>query len=1463
MAQEVNWSKTVFRLRELPNTVETTGDVASLVSQKLGDISHEHVLVCSLATSLKPYEDPPSRVATVMFTVPPSKITLHDQDKQEWHIPLEDNAYMCSYLIFDTHFLGMTPMNDAKPPHKYDCIAVSGLASHPLGSWQPKGNVKDFMWIRDQLPRAALNIRTVIYGYDSAMTESKSFQRIPDLARGLVTALATYGWDSPAAKPIAFLAHSLGGLLVKQALIQLATDSVDLYTRILGVVRGAIFFGVPNLGMNQSSFRVLVKNYANAALIDDIGEDSPYLDRLNCSFLENPLVTKLTCFWAYETLKSPTLVVNASGEVGRHGSEAILVSRESATCRLVHNNDSVTIPINATHSDMVKFERGSHYFDIVISKLSHILSSTRYVQQPISEAESPFGFNAGEHSVSGAQMETRNVRSLSTSGRQEPLRDKLKAVLRDFTRKSKLSDSEEADIRGTTYVDIQEAIGELQAFQEQKENQLYMGRTKPFLLSMQQLGDVAEHLGMVLGGSDLMNYVWGSMRYILRVLSELPDIFNKILTTYQEIGDAMPQLLEYETVFDSQSHLREVLVMIFQDILAFHADIIEQLNQRQWKRIFVFWWAGSARRINNTREKTARNKRLLENPVSIAKFESIHHDYMTSMHANDREMERHIKESKDAVLEWLSPYDCESEQGKLRKTRSVCKDPGRWFLESAKYKKWVGGGDHQSSLLWLSGIPGAGKTVLASVVVDHIRRVLKGSSDAVLGFFYCEHGDDTRNSFVTVARSILAQVLGRNTHLLPYFLGMTNGSASLTSESVAEEMLNTALRCFEKVYIVIDGLDECDRDSRKSITRWFRGLVDSADTEPGSIRCLFISQDDGALARDLCHVPTIEIKRQNVADIEEFINFRQKEIEDTFGAIKNAGVGKIVSARAGGMFIFAELFLNYLQDQPSVQALRDQLREENLPMELNQVYGRIYKRVLEARGNHMVSYIKRILGWIVYSQRPLRWREIQGAVCIDLENKSVDYDRRMVDGPKNLFASLVVMQDNGFVGLVHGTARQFLAKKDGLTGKPHLQPQDAHYSLAKLSLSYLSFPQFDLKRGLDDIKLDLLKGFYAFYDYVSVYWAIHLMLAVSDSNLGDEKLNDLRELLEKFIDMRWVRMPKPKPRDLKRISTALERIKPSSKDKDEKCTQAVGWAKKQTGPEGTVPNPDFEPLDLCQVTNKLRSACENLPREDSEGLQVFYGTKRFKCRRLNCYYYHEGFRTHRERKRHTNKHDRPFLCTVSGCPMELHGYPTDKELKTHLLVSHGRDEFHDTDTFDFPPQPREKRLKPTQRDRKYKCPRCDNSYTTNNNLKKHLQGHDGVTYKCDECNKEFTRKDALERHRGVHGESKFECSGSLENGEAWGCKASFNRRDRYLEHFQTIKGRNCVRPLLEEKSQASGDDRTTETNIFAGQIGENAAILFDIGKNLPSFSQFLKLCKLDESTIKTQSGATTPSQDQG
>lgn len=168
------------------------------------------------------------------------------------------------------------------------------------------------MWIRDELPRSFPGVRVVLYGYDSRLIGSSSFQSIRDIAHSFVLNLKSGAWNISSSKPIIFLAHSLGGIVLKEAIVQMAGSTDRKVADTLDNLLGAIMFGVPSLGMQQSHLMAVVEGQANEMLVQDLSRDngSNYVRQLNESFNGLSIVHTMKIFWAYETEESPTVVVS-------------------------------------------------------------------------------------------------------------------------------------------------------------------------------------------------------------------------------------------------------------------------------------------------------------------------------------------------------------------------------------------------------------------------------------------------------------------------------------------------------------------------------------------------------------------------------------------------------------------------------------------------------------------------------------------------------------------------------------------------------------------------------------------------------------------------------------------------------------------------------------------------------------------------------------------------------------------------------------------------------------------------------------------------------------------------------------------------------------------------------------------------------------------------------------------------
>lgn len=175
---------------------------------------------------------------------------------------------------------------------------------------------------------------------------------------------------------------------------------------------------------------------------------------------------------------------------------------------------------------------------------------------------------------------------------------------------------------------------------------------------------------------------------------------------------------------------------------------------------------------------------------------------------------------------------------------------------------------------------------MTSFIVEKVKQTYPKST--VL-FFYCKQDNDERNEFSYIGRHFLAEILKLNHDLLFSVFNETysqqNMEPVLRRVKDIEKLLRIAILNCPSVYIIIDGIDECPRESRKTIIQWFRGLVEDLDPrDQERIRILFVSQDDGPGRRDFSGLVTLKIEpSDNREDIDKFAVVQSRKIQAEFG----------------------------------------------------------------------------------------------------------------------------------------------------------------------------------------------------------------------------------------------------------------------------------------------------------------------------------------------------------------------------------------------------------------------------------------------------------------------------------------------------------------------------------------------------------------------------------------------------
>lgn len=147
-------------------------------------------------------------------------------------------------------------------------IAIHGLnppskndADQAWDTWRKPAGPHGRLWLRDDLPQYFPQSRIFLCEYNSTLAYGKNRDIFAAKAEELLEAirLERRGVRS---RPILFLGHSIGGLLIKQALINAHKN--PLYTPIKDSTIGLVFFATPHHATRSASLGWVVAKIAAA-----------------------------------------------------------------------------------------------------------------------------------------------------------------------------------------------------------------------------------------------------------------------------------------------------------------------------------------------------------------------------------------------------------------------------------------------------------------------------------------------------------------------------------------------------------------------------------------------------------------------------------------------------------------------------------------------------------------------------------------------------------------------------------------------------------------------------------------------------------------------------------------------------------------------------------------------------------------------------------------------------------------------------------------------------------------------------------------------------------------------------------------------------------------------------------------------------------------------------------------------
>lgn len=206
---------------------------------------------------------------------------------------------------------------------------------------------------------------------------------------------------------------------------------------------------------------------------------------------------------------------------------------------------------------------------------------------------------------------------------------------------------------------------------------------------------------------------------------------------------------------------------------------------------------------------------------------------------------------------------------------------GLWFTDSDDFKEWKA---TPGSRLWITGIPGAGKSVLAGLILHECLKLSLIDSRKATTYFFCTYRNKATHSARNLLSSIVSQLARQNEdafQILEKHHQELISQTPLAAEPSLQNLLTvfeTMSRNFDQVFVVVDGLDECETDE---IVRSLSKLTMKKNST--SITTLLLSQDvihiRDRLESDFSHVEiaahTSDIQLYVYTELEKRIESKQ------------------------------------------------------------------------------------------------------------------------------------------------------------------------------------------------------------------------------------------------------------------------------------------------------------------------------------------------------------------------------------------------------------------------------------------------------------------------------------------------------------------------------------------------------------------------------------------------------------
>ncbi|CAG9980499.1 unnamed protein product [Clonostachys byssicola] len=590
----------------------------------------------------------------------------------------------------------------------------------------------------------------------------------------------------------------------------------------------------------------------------------------------------------------------------------------------------------------------------------------------------------------------------------------------------------------------------------------------------------------------LASPIIGATLFMFQAAGDIAQSYKYIEELFGKLEGYTDRLDEY-IKGEVSPPLKKNIVKVFScflKILACSEVIMKTKKLKKYTKALILGHDENITKAFDELERLFEEERGLVSAIVLATSQQIKEDGQKLLLSSEAaQVEMQAKQLREDIIQWSSSTNFTAQYYDYLEKRQ--KDTGTWFLEDPKFKDWVDG--QANSTLLGYGSPGAGKTIMATTVIDYLERTRKSSTTPVT-YIYCSYTEGVSQNPSTLISAVLRQLLqSRETvpdAVLRVYEDKEKGRP-LYQDMM--DMMKAMVREHEVLYLVIDALDEA-MDNNETYAKLLNAVEELQ--EEGNLRVFITSRSIPEIMERFEPESMLEIRasREDLQQYLDHVSWRAwiRRDENLTTQIKNG-----VADAADGMFLLACLYVQWVQGltrrKEVIKSLEVISHESRESSEFDRVYDQAYALTIqriEGQSPEQIKLAKQTISWISYAQRQLSITELCSALAIELETDDLDEDNiPSIEEVISVCMGLVVLDKHSEnVRLVHYTTQEYLERT-----RCKWIPE-APTEIASMCLTYLAYDAFRDGGFTIGRDIDARIQNYPLLPYLAQSWAIHTLM---------------------------------------------------------------------------------------------------------------------------------------------------------------------------------------------------------------------------------------------------------------------------------------------------------------------------------------------------------------------------------